>query len=130
MGLFKKKAPLDAWRSRNRLAAAFVDAHGWDVDLATGVVHTVIEGTTVTVLISPPQSIGSSHVGVIIEAGAQAERTLANTFGDDGGDPFEFDDWTGTAAPGSGLIDAHSPGGPEMNDKIAAAAAHLVTRVA
>ena len=125
MGLFDKKSPMDKWRSKNKVSASFVDAQGWDVDLASGVVHTTIDGTTVTVLLS---AAGSS-LGVIIEAGAQAERTLANSFGDDGGEAFEFEGWTGVAAPGSGLIDTHSKDGAELHDKIVAAAHDLVSRI-
>ncbi|MGB0111633.1 MAG: hypothetical protein WBP59_00285 [Ilumatobacteraceae bacterium] len=131
MGLFNKKSPMEKWRAQNKVAAAFVDQTGWEVDLATGVVHTVIEGTTVTVLLTAAMSMGAGGgaVAVIIEAGAQAERTLANTFGDDGGEAFEFNGWTGTVAPGSGLIDAHDAGGPALADKVVAAARALVARV-
>lgn len=129
MALFNKKSPMEKWRSRNPVAADLADATGWPVDLDTGVVHTVIDGTTVVVMLTA-SGVGPSHgVGVIIEAGAQAERTLANTFGDDGGEPFDFDGWAGAAAPGSGLIDTHAPGGPELNSKVVAAAQHLVTQI-
>lgn len=126
MALFKKKSPMDSWRAKHRVAAAFVDATGWDVDVDLGVVHTRIDGTAVTVLLS-----GSDHarVGVIIEGGAQAERTLANTFGDDGGKPFDFDGWAGVAAPGSGLIEASDQGGEDLHGKVVAAATHLVQQI-
>lgn len=126
MGLFDKKTPMEKWRSRNRVAAAFADHSGWDVDFGSEVVHTRIDDVPVTVL---AQHTANHHIGVIIEAGAQAERTLANTFGDDGGDPYEFEGWQGAAAPGSGLIEATGSGGPEFYDKVMAAASDLVSRV-
>ena len=125
-GPVQKEEPDGGVASKHRVAAAFVDAHGWDVDLSTGVVHTVIGGVTVTAMLNPSLE---GQIGVLIEAGAQAERTLANTFGDDDGDPFDFDGWPGTAAPGSGLIDANAQNGPELHDKVVAAATHLVQQI-
>jgi hypothetical protein len=125
MALFSKKTPMEKWRSRNRMMASFVDHAGWDVHLDSGVVTTIFDGVPVTVMIQPG---GNSNGGVIIEAGAQAERSLANTVGDDGGEPFEFEGWQGVAAPGSGLIEGHGSG-PDFNDKVMAAAVDLVDRV-
>lgn len=116
---------MDKWRSRNRMMASFVDHSGWTVHLESGAVTTIIDGIPVTVLIQPG---GNYNAGVIIEAGAQAERTLANTFGDDGGERFEFEGWRGAAAPGSGLIEG-SGSGPGFDDKVMDAAAELVARV-
>ena len=126
MALFAKKTPMEKWRSRNQVAAAFADHSGWDVHLETGVVHTLIGDVPVTVL---ARHTGNLQIGVIVEAGAQAERTLANTIGDDGGDPFEFGGWRGVAAPGSGLLEGAGTGGPEFYDKVVAAANDLVSRV-
>lgn len=126
MALFGKKTPMAKWRSRNRVAAAFADHSRWDVHLASGAVHTTIDGMAVTVL---AHQAANHQIGAIIEAGRQAERTLANDIGDDGGDPFEFEGWPGTAAPGSGLIEAFDNGGPDFYDQLMAAAHDLVTRV-
>lgn len=125
MALFSKKAPMEKWRSQNRVMASFADASGWDVDLGSGAVHTVIGGVVVTML---AHAAGNYTVGVVVEAGAQAERTLANTFGDDGGEPFEFDGWQGVAAPGSGLIEGVGSGSG-FDAQVIAAATELVTRV-
>lgn len=128
MGLFSKKDPMEKWRSRNKLAASFVDHSGWDVNLELGVVHTVIDATTVTVLI--PDGSSGVNTMVIIEAGAQADRTMINTFGDDGGDPYEFEGWKGNAAPGSGLMEGHvKVADSEFYDKIVAAANDLVAHI-
>lgn len=125
MALFTKKSPMEKWRSRWPMMRDFVDHSGWTVHLDSGAVTTTIDGVPVTVMITPG---GNLNAGVIIEAGAQAERTLANTLGDDGGEPFEFEGWSGVAAPGSGLIEGHGSG-PEVNDKVMAAAVDLVDRV-
>lgn len=126
MALFSKKTPTEKWRSRNPISAAFADHSRWDVHLESGAVHTRIDGMPVTAMAHPS---GNTNVGVIIEAGAQAERTLANTFGDDGGEPFEFEGWQGAAAPGSGLLEGAGHGGPELYDKMIAGAVELVDRV-
>lgn len=120
------KSPMEKWRKRNQVAAAFADHSGWDVHLVSGVVCTVIDGVPVTVL---AHHTGNAQTSVIIEAGAQAERTLANSFGDDAGDPYEFEGWQGVAAPGSGLLEAAGSGGPAMYDKVMAAANDLASRV-
>jgi hypothetical protein len=125
MALFSKKTPMEKWRRQSPLMRDFVDHSGWTVHLDSGAVTTVIDGITVVVLIHPG---GNLNASVIIEAGAQAERSLANTFGDDGGEEFEFEGWRGVAAPGSGLIEG-SGSGPEFNDKVMAAAVDLVDRV-
>lgn len=124
--MFSKKTPMERWRSRNKVTAAFADHTGWDVHLESGVVHTLVDGVPVTVHAHPA---GNSGIGVIIEAGAQAERTLANTAGDDGGEPYGFEDWQGVAAPGSGLLEGAGGGGTELYDKMVAAAHDLVTRI-
>lgn len=124
--MFGKKSPSDKWRKQNPVGAAFADHSGWDVHFEFGVVHTVIDGVPVTVL---AHHGGGQQVGVIIEAGTQAERTLTNTIGDDGGEPFEFDGWRGAVAPGSGLLEGGGIGGPNLYDRIMAAAIALASRV-
>lgn len=61
MALFSKKAPMEKWRSQNRVMASFADASGWDVDLGSGAVHTVIGGVVVTML---AHAAGNYTVGV------------------------------------------------------------------
>ena len=127
MGLFDKKTPMEKWRKRNPLAARFVDARGWDVDLDTGVVHTVMSGQAVTVLLGAHES-GS---GVIVEAGSQAQRTLRNEIGDDGGEQFARGAWRGAAAPGSGLVEKNTKESVDdaFFDDIVDAAKDLVSRI-
>ena len=127
MGLFDKKTPMEKWRKRNPQAAGFVDARGWDVDLDTGAVHTEMSGQAVTALLSA----GEAGTLVIVEAGAQAERTLRNEFGDDGGEPFEAGAWRGSAAPGSGLAEITFRGGLDdaFFDEIVNVAQTLVARI-
>lgn len=128
MGLFDKKSPMEKWRKRNPLAARFVDAKRWDVDPDLGVVHTTIAAKPVTVLISAAGDVG---VGVIVEAGRQAERTLRNEIGDDGGDAYQLDGWSGVAAPGSGLVErsANDRVDGEFFDRIVEVANDLVRRI-
>ena len=108
------------------MAAAFADHSGWSVDLESGAVHTLIDGVPVTVLAQPA---GNTGIGIIVEAGMQAERTLSNTIGDDGGEPYGFEGWQGVAAPGSGLLEGGGGSGPELYDKVVAAAHDLARRV-
>lgn len=75
------------------------------------------------------QPAGNTGIGVIVEAGMQAERTLSNTIGDDGGEPYTFEGWQGGAGPVSGLLEGSGAAGPELYDKVAAAAHDLVRRV-
>ena len=126
MGLFDKKTPMQKWRRQNPAAARFVDAHGWNVDLETGVVHTVMSGRTVVAMMN-----SFSTTGVIVEAGAQAERTLRNEIGDDGGESFRLGPWSGAAAPGSGLVERSTKDRLDdaFFDDIVAAAEDLVARI-
>jgi len=130
MGIFAKRTPMEKWRKQNSIAARFVDARGWDVDLGTGAVHTVLSGTTVTVLMGIA-GVENSRVGVIVEAGAQAERTLRNEIGDDGGEQFEDRGWRGAAAPGSGLVEGSWKDRVDeaLFDRIVEAADDLVERI-
>jgi hypothetical protein len=131
MGLFSKKDPIDKWRRRSKLGAAFADHTGWQVNPDVGV-FTTIDGQLVNVLFLPSSSVSgmSSWQQLVIEAGRQAERSHANQIGDDGGEEIEFEGFSGQTAPGSGVLEGAATGaGTEAWDRVVRAAEFLVARI-
>ncbi len=133
MGLFGTKDPMATWRRRHSAMAELVDRTGWEVDLQLGIVTTARGGIPVTVILMPPMTASAAGIGtsVVIEAGRQAEATLANRVDNDvHGPSFEVRGWQGVAEPGNGLIDGHFSGpDQELVTAVVAAVDELLIRV-
>lgn len=133
MILFRAKDPMTKWRQKYQAMAELADRTGWRIDLDREVVCTVIAETPVVVILAPPMRMGPSApaTSVIIEAGRQAEATLAGRIGDVvGGAEYTVNGWCGVAEAGNGLIDGNFSGPhSELVDAVVAAVYDLVDRV-